>query len=219
MVVMAGLAALAVVMGPWVLVRAAVTIAHEGGHALTASAVGGAVDHIRIHRAGGGGHTDSWLEKDPFKRFLVSLAGYLGPPVFGVAGAMLLSTGRVRPTLWVSLVLVACALVLARGWYTVVSMVATGGLILLVLRHAGDSTQTFFAYMWVWYLLIAGIRTVRELARDHALGPLQTSDASQLRDLTRLPARLWVAFFGLTSWAALVAGGLIMVGAIGPAAP
>lgn len=76
---MTGLVAGAVVVGPWLLVRAAVAIAHEGGHAL------------------------SWLTQDPFKLFLVYLAGYVGPPLFGVAGAMPLSAGRVRPTLWLSL--------------------------------------------------------------------------------------------------------------------
>ena len=53
---------------------------------------------------------------DAVKQFLVGLAGYLGPPVLGVGGAMLLSTGRVRPLLWLSLFLLVCALFMAEGW-------------------------------------------------------------------------------------------------------
>jgi hypothetical protein len=191
-----------------------VTIAHEGGHALTASAMGGRVLDINIHRTGGG--VTNFLLDDPAKQFLVFLAGYLGPPLFGLGGAVLLSTGRVRPLLWLSLFLLACALVMAKGWYSVVTTVITGAVIFLVIRYAGGATQVFFAYTWIWYLLFGGIRAVLVLAAAHAEGPSPTSDAGQLRRLSLLPAKLFVGFFGLASFAALVAGGLIMVGAIGP---
>jgi hypothetical protein len=213
LVAVTGVVAFAVVATAWALTRAGVTIAHEGGHALTASAMGGKVVDININRTGGG-LTNFQLD-DPFKRFLVFLAGYLGPPVFGICGAMLLSTGRVLPTLWLSLFFLACALVMSKGWYSVVSTVVTGGLIFVVIRYTGAGTQTFFAYTWIWYLLFGGIRAVIVLAQVHAEGPSPASDAGQLRELSLLPAKLWVGFFGLASFAALVAGGLIMVGAIG----
>jgi hypothetical protein len=216
LVVLTGVVAFVVVAVAWALTRAGVTIAHEGGHALTASAMGGRVLDINIHRTGGG--VTNFKLDDPAKQFLVFLAGYLGPPLFGLGGAMLLSTGRVRPTLWLSLFLLACALVMAKGWYSVLTTVITGGIIFLVIRYAGGATQVFFAYTWIWYLLFGGIRAVLVLAAVHAEGPSPTSDAGQLRQLSLLPAKLFVGFFGLASFAALVAGGLIMVGAIGPGA-
>jgi len=38
-----------------------------------------------------------------------------------------------------------------------------------------------------------------------------------LRELTVIPAAIWVGFFGLAAFAALIARGLIMVGALGGA--
>ena len=213
LVVMAGVVAFAIVAVAWALVEVGVIIAHEGGHALMGSAVGGKVGHIIIRRTGG--ETNVPL-KDPVKQFVVGLAGYLGPPVFGVGGAMLLSTGRVRPLLWLSLFLLVCALVMAEGWRSAVWIVVTGALFLLVIRYAGEGGQTFFAYTWIWYLLFGGIRSVVMLAQIHADSPKAATDAGRLRQLSLLPAKLFVGFFGLVSFAALVAGGLILVGAIGP---
>ena len=156
LVAVTGLVAFAVVAGMWVLTRAAVTIAHEGSHALTASAMGGKVDDINIYREGGG-LTNFKLEDNNSKLLLVTLAGYLGPPLFGVCGAVLLSTGRVHATLWLSFFFLVCALFLAKGWYSIVTIVATGAVIFIMIRYAGDDTQTFFTYTWIWYLLIGGI--------------------------------------------------------------
>ena len=212
---MAGVVGFTVVAVAWALAQVGVVIAHEGGHALMGSAVGGKVVDITIERTSGLTRVEVPL-KDPVKQFLVGLAGYLGPPVFGVGGAMLLSTGRVRPLLWLSLFLLVCALVMAEGWRSAAWIVVTGALFLLVIRYAGEGGQTFFAYTWIWYLLFGGVRSVVMLAQIHAESPRAATDAGQLRQLSLLPAKLFVGFFGLVSFAALVAGGLILVGAIGP---
>jgi len=208
-----GLTAAAVAAGAWMFARVAVTIAHEGGHAFTASAVGAGVAHIRIHREGGG-ETLPMIRGTDGHRFLYTIAGYIGPSLFGLAGAMLLSTGRVKAALWLTLVLVACALWLAKGWYSVVSMSVLGGLIFLVIRYAGNGAQTFFTYTWVWLLLLGGIRGVLVLAEIRATGKDTVSDAYELGQLTSLPATIFVGFFTVANFAALVAGGLIMVGAL-----
>jgi Peptidase M50B-like len=208
-----GLVAAVVAAGAWAFARVAVTIAHEGGHAFTASAVGAGVAHIEIHREGGG-ETLPRIRGTDGNRFLYTIAGYIGPPLFGLAGAMLLSTGRVKAALWLSLVLVACALWFAKGWYSIASMSVLGGLIFLVIRYAGVGAQTFFTYTWVWLLLIGGIRGVLVLAEIRATGKDVQSDAYELGQLTSLPATIFVGFFTMASFAALVAGGLIMVGAL-----
>jgi hypothetical protein len=216
LVAVSGLVGAAIAAGTWILTHAAVTIAHEGGHAMAASAVGIRVQDITLLRSGGG---ETGIDPDPSeaKLFLVGLCGYAGPPVLGVAGAILLSTGRVPAVLWLSLVLLACVLWLAKDWYSRIATALVAGLILLVLRSAGHGGQTFFAYTWIWFLLIGGIRSVLELSALRADGPDTTSDAYKLGRMTYLPAAIWVGFFTIVGFAALVAGGLIMAGAWGPA--
>jgi hypothetical protein len=213
LVFVTGLVAAAIAAGAWVFARFAVTIAHEGGHAVTASAVGGRVRHIEIHREGGGRTRSAIPDKDG-NHLLVGIAGYIGPSLFGLAGAMLLSTGRVKAALWLSIVLLACALWLAKGWFSIAAMSVLGGLIFLVVRYAGDGAQTFFTYTWVWFLLIGGIRGVLVLAEIRATGKDVESDAYELGQLTSLPATIFVGFFTVASFAALVTGGLIMAGAL-----
>jgi hypothetical protein len=215
-VLVTGLVAAAIAAGAWVVARAAVTIAHEGGHALTASAVGGRVVDINIFQDGGG-LTTSVIPDHDGKHFLVTIAGYIGPSLFGLAGAMLLSTGRVKAALWLSLALVVCALWLAKGWYSIASMAVLGGLIFLIIRYAGAGTQTFLTYTWVWFLLIGGIRGVMVLAELRGSDKDTSSDAYHLSRLTSLPAAIFVGFFALVGFVALVAGGLIMAGALGQA--
>ena len=213
LVFVTGLVAAAGAAGAWVLARAAVTIAHEGGHALAASAVGVRVKHIQIHANGDGGTAFANLDS-PGRDFLTTVAGYLAPPLFGTAGAILLSTGRVRAVLWLSLVLVAAGLWLAKGRFSVGAMVALGGVLFLVIRYAGAGAQTFFTYTWIWFLLIGGIRTVLILSDLRAEAKDTSSDAFVLGRLTSLPAAVFVGFFAVVSFAALVAGGLIMAGAL-----
>jgi hypothetical protein len=212
-VVVAGLLAAAITAGTWVLTHAPVTIAHEGGHAMAASAVGLRVFDIRLHRHGG--VTNVHNDGNEAKQFLVGLSGYVGPSVFGLGGAVLLSTGRVAAVLWLSLGLLACVLWLAEDRYSRVATAVVAGLILLVIRYAGAGTQTFFAYTWVWFLLIGGMRSVLDLSAIRASGGDTTSDAYKLGRMAYLPAMIFVGFFAVVCFAAMVAGGLIMVGALG----
>jgi hypothetical protein len=215
LVFVTGLVAAGIAAGAWVLTRAAVTIAHEGGHALAASAVGGRVVNIDIFRHGGGLTKAAEIAEHDGKQFLFFIAGYVGPSLFGIAGAILLSSGRVLAALWLSLVLVACALWLAKGWFSVGATAVVGGIIFLVIRYAGPGAQTFFTYTWIWFLLIGGVRAVLVLSDLRADGKDTSSDAYQLGQLTSLPAAIFVGFFTLVGFAALIAGGLIMAGAVG----
>lgn len=213
LVVITGVVALLIVTGLWALTQAAVVIAHEGAHALTASAVGGVVESIVIERSGGGVTTSSRVS-DGMALVAVAMAGYVGPPMFGLCGAALLSTGRVRGTLWLSVAFLVCAMFVARRWYSLVTIAATGAVIFLMIRYASDGAQTAFAYTWIWFLLFGGIRSVLGLASARTMSTDTSSDAYHLRTLTLIPAGCWVGFFGLFAFVALVAGGLIMVGVL-----
>jgi len=204
----AGVVALVAVGLGWAATRYAVTIAHEGGHAVTASSLGWKVVYIMV-ALGGSGETKYEVPKGQ-RDFLATLAGYLGPAVFGLAGAVLLNAGQVRNVLWLSAGLLTCALFMSRNVFTAVRVVITLAVILAVLRYAGVWASTFFAYAWIWFLLIGGIRSVTELARARESRRDVSSDAYHLRAMTHLPAGLWVGFFGLFSFAALILGALIL---------
>src|SRR5205814_8719424 len=104
-VVMSGLVALVLSLIVWPVVRFAVTIAHEGGHALTASMMGGTVRSIHVYRnkdPRGRGLT-TWSGVGPVGRFFTTLAGYVGPSIFGLGGSVLLAGGHSAAVLWLSL--------------------------------------------------------------------------------------------------------------------
>ena len=211
-VVVTGVVALALVATMWTVTHAAVTIAHEGSHALTASAVGGRVLAVLVQPTG---HGVTWsFVKKGVPEFATFLAGYLGPPLFGLAGAILLNVGRVVGMLWLSLFFLLCALVMSRTGYSFLAILATAAMVLLVLRYASPGLQVAFGYTWIWFLLIGGIRSVLELSNARQAITDTSSDAYQLRRLTLIPATLWVGFFGLFTFAALVAGALILTGAV-----
>jgi len=78
---------------------------------------------------------------------------------------------------------------------------------------AGKDVQTLFAYTWTWFLLVGGFRHVLEFRRIRPRGGKDSdSDAAVLRKMTFLPAPLWVGFFWIATFAALLYGGGILLG-------
>jgi hypothetical protein len=214
-VVGAGLLALVIAVIAWPIVRFAITIAHEGGHAFTASMMGGAVDSIEIYRRNDPrGRGVTFFRAGPFATFLAALAGYLGPSVFGLVGALLLTKGQVKAVLWLSLVFLLLALLQSGNLLGFVSTISTGALIGAVLRYASEGQQLFFTYTWIWFLLIGGWGHVLLLQAGRRSGPDNGSDAYQLRKMTFLPASLWSGLFWLGSLAALIYGAGILLGIV-----
>jgi hypothetical protein len=196
------LAALAISILFWPIVAYASTVVHEGGHAWTASMMGGRTEWIKIERAPARGETRV-VGGTEFGNFVVALSGYLGPSVFGLLGALLLARGRVTAVLWVSVILLFAALLLAKTWFTRLVVVAIGALIVFVLKNTPASQQTFFAYTWVWLLLLAGFGHViwhKSAAADYAA----------LRRSTYVPVSIWYGFYWILTLAALVVGGGIL---------
>jgi hypothetical protein len=212
MVVGAGFLAFAVSLIVWPIVRFAITIAHEGGHAVTASMMGGKVNSIKLHRTGGG--VTHFKDTGPFGTFLTALAGYTGPSIFGLIGAMLLSKGHVDAVLYLSLFFLVLALLRTGNFFGGLAVVLTGAMVFVVARYGSSGQQTFFAYTWVWFLLFGGFGHVLALQRLRGEGKDDSSDAFQLKAMTFLPASLWSGFFWLGSLAALVYGGGILLGLV-----
>jgi hypothetical protein len=193
----------------WRISRNAVTIAHEGGHAVVALVTGRRLAGIRLH-SDTSGVTVSYGRPTGFGMVLTLIAGYVTPPLLGLGGAWLLAAGHITALLWVCILLLVAVLLVVRNVFGVLSVAFTGAAVFAVSWFASARVQGGFAYLVVWFLLLGGVRPVLELGQRRGRGR-GGSDADQLARLTRTPAALWVMFFGTVAVACLVAGGRWLV--------
>ncbi|MET8280099.1 M50 family metallopeptidase [Micromonospora sp. NPDC005174] len=198
---------------PWRIARNAITIAHEGGHALVALLTGRKLRGIRLHSDTSGLTLSAGRPSGP-GMILTLLAGYVAPPLIGLAGAWLLGGNRITLLLWVAVAMLLAMLVMIRNAFGVVSLLVTGALVFAVSWYATPQVQAAFAYTGVWFLLLGGVRPVVELQRLRSRGRMPASDADQLAGLTPFPAFFWVVFFALVNLVALVVGALLLAGPI-----
>ncbi|HEV7897076.1 MAG TPA: M50 family metallopeptidase [Planosporangium sp.] len=201
------------VVGPyrsWRISRHVVTIAHEGGHALTALLTGRRLSAIRLHSDTSGLTVSAGRPTGP-GMIATSMAGYLTPSLIGLLGAGLLATGRITLMLWAALAVLAAMLVMIRNVFGVISVLTTIAVIFVVSWFAPAQTQAGFAYFSVWLLLGGAVRPIVELQRMRRRGRVPYSDADQLSRLTRLPGLFWVAFFWIGTVAALLFGGWLLL--------
>ncbi|SCG74918.1 Peptidase M50B-like [Micromonospora echinaurantiaca] len=198
---------------PWRIARNAVTIAHEGGHALAALLTGRRLRGIRLHSDTSGLTLSAGRPTGP-GMILTLLAGYLAPPLVGLAGAWLLGGNRITLLLWVAVALLLAMLVMIRNVFGVLSLLVTGGIVLAVSWYASPEVQAVFAYTGVWFLLLGGVRPVLELQRLRGRGRMPESDADQLAGITPLPAFFWVTVFALVNLVTLAVGALLLAGPI-----
>ncbi|MDG9673084.1 M50 family metallopeptidase [Micromonospora sp. DH14] len=213
LVLITGAVALVVVSTrlPWRIARNAITIAHEGGHALVALLTGRKLRGIRLHSDTSGLTLSAGRPTGP-GMILTLLAGYVAPPLVGLAGAWLLGGNRITLLLWVAVALLLAMLVMIRNAFGVVSLLVTGALVFAVSWYATPQVQAAFAYTGVWFLLLGGVRPVVELQRLRSRGRMPASDADQLAGLTPFPAFFWVSVFAVVNLAALIAGALLLAG-------
>jgi len=192
----------------WRFTKYAITIAHEGGHAFFATILGQAVHSIKVFRTGGGVTdvgTVPWAAD-----VILTLAGYLGPSLIGLGGTWLLLTGRPTWVLWISFALLLAVLLKMRSFFSVLAVFGTGGIIYWMARYAEPPAQLTFAYIWVWFLLIGGVRQMSDLFWV-TRGGSRTSDPAVLQRLTWVPDVLWLGVFWLSTLAALVWGGALLL--------
>lgn len=211
LVLLTGLVALLIVAirRSWRMARNAVTIAHEGGHALAAVLTGRRLRGIRLHSDTSGLTLSAGRPRGPGMAFTL-FAGYVAPSLLGLAGAWLLGGNRITLLLWVAVVLLLAMLVMVRNVFGVVSIVVTTAIVFVVSWYADPRVQAAFAYSGVWFLLIGGVRPVGELQTLRRHGRLPDSDADQLARVTRIPGLFWVGAFGLVNLAALAAGAALL---------
>nr|WP_239642933.1 M50 family metallopeptidase [Nocardiopsis alkaliphila] len=194
---------------PWRVARNVVTIAHEGGHALVALLSGRQLTGIRLH-SDTSGVTVSRGKPTGIGMILTVFAGYVAPSIIGLLGILMLMSGRITALLWLSIVVLAAMLLMIRNFYGVLSVVVTGAVVFGVSWFTPHEVQAAFAYLFIWFLLFAGVRPVIELQSQRRRQPSPHSDADQLARLTGLPGTFWVMVFFLVN-AAVTALGVWML--------
>ena len=195
----------------WRVARNAITIAHEGGHALVALLTGRRLRGIRLEFDTSGLTLSAGRPSGPGMMFTL-LAGYVAPSLVGLAGAWILGGNRIMLLLWLAVVLLLLMLINIRNLFGVVSVVITGAIVFAISWYASPQVQAAFAYTGVWFLLIGGVRPVGELQRLRSRGRMPESDADQLGRMTHLPALFWVTLFYLVNLAALAVGAFLLAG-------
>jgi hypothetical protein len=207
LIVVTALIALGVVVyrPSWRLSRNAITIAHEGGHAVASVLTGRRLQSIRLHSDTSGVTVSKGRPRGP-GMVLTVLAGYAAPSLLGIAGAYLLATDRIRLVLWIAIVLLLVMLLMIRNGYGVLAVVVTGGVVFLISWYASPQVQAAFAYAGVWFLLFGGVRPIFELGGQRRHGRARDSDVDQLGALTHVPAAVWLGLYVLATTAALVLG-------------
>lgn len=196
-----GLAALAAVAfsATWMFVRYFGTMAHEGSHAIVQSAEGAKVTGVWLDVKDAGGATAGWEGG-----VLSAFVGYLGPSLFGLAAAKLISIGHSIAVLWLALALLVLLLAVVRNVFGLAAIAITGLVIYHFARYGTTTDAIVVAYGIAWILLFSGIRVVL-VHWDGA------SDAHLLQARTKIVpstfARMWLVG---TIFALLVGARLMM---------
>ncbi|MDO9380277.1 MAG: M50 family metallopeptidase [Nocardioidaceae bacterium] len=195
----------------WRWTRHLVTIAHEGAHGAVAVLSGRRLGGIRLHRDTSGLTLSRGRPRGP-GMVLTAAAGYVGPALIGLAAALALAGGWAVAVLWALVVLLALLLLQVRNLFGLVSVVATGAVVLGVSWWGTSTVQLAFAHVVVWFLLLAAPRPVLELASQRRRRATPGSDADQLAALTHVPGAVWTVFFLLVTLGSLVLGGGALLG-------
>jgi hypothetical protein len=203
-VVLLGLGALVAVAVQeiWELVRHANTITHEAAHAAFGSLIGRKIERISLERNGDGGTRLS--TGGAAGTVLIGFVGYLGPSLFGLGAAKLISMGQAVAVLWLGLLLLVCILFVLRNAFGFASVLINGLLLFVIVRYGSAGTQTATAYGTTWFLLLAGVRQVI----DHGV---KAFDADVLAKITHIGKGFWVWLWLAGTVYALAVGGSMLV--------
>ncbi|WP_372594331.1 M50 family metallopeptidase [Actinotalea sp.] len=207
--------ALAAVVLPtaWSITRHALTVVHEGSHALVAVLSGRRLAGVRLHSDTSGLTVSVGRPRGP-GMVATAFAGYVGPAVLGLGAAALLRSGYAIGLLWLLLVALALLLLQIRNLYGLWVVLVAGVALAAVSWSAPLAWQVGVAYTVTWFLLLGAPRAVVELqtSRRRSGRGGGSSDADVLARLTHLPAVLWVGMFWLVCAGALVLGGWWILG-------
>lgn len=194
----------------WRWVRYAVTLVHEGGHAVVALACGRQLRGVRLHTDTSGVTVTGGRVRGPGMIATVA-AGYPGPAVLGLAAAALVAGGHAAGLLWGLLALTAALLAAVRNAVALAAVLAVGAGLFAACWWVPPAGQSFLVAAVAWFLLLAAPRPVLELRAERRSGGGGGSDAEVLAGLTWLPAATWEGLFGAVNVAALLLGGFCLL--------
>jgi hypothetical protein len=195
-VVGSGVIALILAGTLWWLIGHAITISHEGGHALAAVLFGGKVNSVRVRRDRTGRTSADLL---PLTGVFFTMAGYMAPSAFGLFASLLIALGQFLAVLWVTLVLLALILTVASTWFTRFAVTVTGLVVVLALHSHSTNLVLWTACIWAWILLIGGLVHV---ILHNGIG----ADHHALKRATWIPVWVWSLLFTAFAVAALGIG-------------
>jgi hypothetical protein len=206
-----GAALLLVLSGrPWRMARNVITIVHEAGHALVAVLVGRRLRGITLHSDTSGVTVSRGRPSGP-GMVSTALAGYIAPSLVGLGLAALVLAGKITLMLWVLTALLLAVLLMIRNLYGVLSVLATGAVLVVVSVVTAPGVQSAFACLTAWFLLFGGVRPVWELQVKRHRRQARDSDADQLAKLTHTPGIFWIAMFALIALGCLFVGGMWLI--------
>jgi hypothetical protein len=185
------------------------TVAHEGGHALVATLLFQRVRAIRVDRKGNG-VTEFAAPLPWLANVLVTLAGHLGPSMFGLLAVALLVHGLTDAVLWASLAFLLLMLVVVRGWVGWLLVPALLVAIFWVETHMRAPERLLLTHMWVWFLLIVPVETMVVMIRREVYKG-KTTDFGKMRSMTLLPGVFWAFAMLAGTVAALAYGGKLLL--------
>lgn len=205
--------ALAVVLPhrTWPVVRHAVTLVHEGGHALGALLAGRRLHGVRLH-ADSSGLTLSRGPRRGFGAVLTLASGYPAPAVLGLVCAAVLARGYVLAVLAGLVVALALLLLQVRNWFGLWSVLVVGTVLVGAAWYLPDVWQQAFVLAVTWFLLVAAVRPVLELQASRRRGRATASDADQLATLTHVPGVVWILVFAVVCLGCAAVGGWLLAG-------
>jgi hypothetical protein len=201
--VVIGLVVAAVVMIPllWAPVEHFSTMTHEGAHALLAVILGLTVTEVVLDRHAGG---KTSIVGEGLRAVLVVLVGYLGPSLFGLGAAKIISLGDPVTVLWLLVLLLVLVLFLLGRSFGMVSVPVAIALCYLILLYTHAGTEVVAAY--------AVADRVPHTGQQQQPGHgIRAADADVLRKQTHLPRRLWALLWLAGTTAALLLGAKLLV--------
>lgn len=189
------LAAAAIVIDPlWRILRIAITLVHELGHAFVGVLVGRHFTGFVVRADMSGHAVTSGKPRGP-GRIVTTWAGYPVPAIVGAAMVVLAGSGWAAPLLTAALALITLALVRIRSALTLLVMLAALAGTAALWWWRDDVLQ---AHVLVAVGVVLIIGAWRHLGAVITAGrPDRSSDPAVLAQLSWLPRPVWVLTFVL----------------------
>lgn len=183
----------------WRVLRLAVTLVHELGHAVVGIAVGRSFTGL-VLRGDMSGHAVTRGPVHGLGRVATTWAGYPMPALVSAGTIWLAGRGWSAPVVTTALAVLLLALIRVRSVLTALVMVVSIAATFSLWWWRNDALQPHVLFGVGVVLLIGGWRHLLAVVRDRGRG----SDPAVLAGLAPVPRAVWnvsfVVVFGLATW-------------------